>query len=56
MISHLIEGKQTKTVEMTQLNGFLSVTASWVVAGIDQVTIQSLYQGVLYDSTKYRRL
>jgi len=32
------------------------VTASWVVAGIDRVTILSLYQSAVYNETKYRRL
>jgi len=32
------------------------VTASWVVAGIDRVTILSLYQSAVYNVTKYRRL
>jgi len=33
-----------------------SVTASWVVAAIDRVTILSLYQSAVYNETKYRRL
>jgi len=33
-----------------------NVTASWVVAGIDRVTILSLYQGAVSNETKYRRL
>ena len=33
-----------------------SVTASWVVGGIDRVTILSLYQSAVYNETKYRRL
>jgi len=33
-----------------------TVTASWVVAGIDRVTILSLYQSAVYNETKYRRL
>jgi len=32
------------------------VTASKVVAGIDRVTILSLYQSAVYNETKYRRL
>ena len=32
------------------------VTASRVVAGIDGVTILSLYQSAVYNETKYRRL
>ena len=32
------------------------VTASWVVAGIDRVTILSLYQSAVCKQTKYRRL
>ena len=32
------------------------VTASWVVAGIDRVTILSLYQSAVYNETKYQRL
>jgi len=34
----------------------LTVTASWVVAGIDRVTILSLYQSAVCNETKYRRL
>ena len=34
----------------------VTVTASWVVAGIDRVTILSLYQSAVYNETKYRRL
>jgi len=34
----------------------ISVTASWVVAGIDRVTILSLYQNGVSNETKYRRL
>jgi len=34
----------------------LDVTASWVVAGIDRVTILSLYQSAVYNETEYRRL
>jgi len=33
-----------------------TVTASWVVAGIDRVTILSLYQSAVYNETKYLRL
>jgi len=33
-----------------------TVTASCVVAGIDRVTILSLYQSAVYNETKYRRL
>ena len=32
------------------------VTASWIVAGIDRVTIRSLYQSAVSNETKYRRL
>ena len=32
------------------------VTASWVVAGINRVTILSLYQSAVCNETKYRRL
>jgi len=35
---------------------FDCVTASWVMAGIDRVTILSLYQSAVYNQTKYRRL
>jgi len=35
---------------------YTSVTASWVVAGIDRVTILSLYQSAVCNKTKYRRL
>jgi len=32
------------------------VTASWVVAGMDMVTMLFLYQGAVCKETKYRRL
>jgi len=42
--------------EQDHLKHIAIVTASWVVAGIDRVTILSLYQSVVCNETKYRRL
>jgi len=37
------------------IKAILVVTASWVVAGIDSVTILSLYQSAVSIKTKYQR-
>ena len=43
--------KQNGTTDAIQ-----AVTASWVVAGINRVTILSLYQSAVHNETKYRWL
>ena len=53
-VADILGGKETVKKRLAQVLPF--VTASRVVAGIDRVTILSLYQSAVYNETKYRRL